>query len=74
MKHKMSSFLDLLNSFITEYLPGAVGASTNTLKSYKAAFRLLLKYMYQEKGISADQISFETLDYQTMIDFLSWLE
>jgi len=74
MKHKASSFLELLNSFVTEYLPGAVGASPNTIKSYKAAFRLLLKYMYQEKGISADQISFEALDYQTMIDFLSWLE
>lgn len=74
MKHKASSFLELLNSFVTEYLSGAVGASPNTIKSYKAAFRLLLKYMYQEKGISADQISFEALDYQTMIDFLSWLE
>ncbi|EMS69260.1 hypothetical protein [Ruminiclostridium cellobioparum] len=55
MKHKASSFLELLNSFVTEYLPGAVGASPNTIKSYKAAFRLLLKYMYQEKSISADQ-------------------
>jgi site-specific recombinase XerD len=74
MKHKASSFLALLNSFVTEYLPGAVGASPNTIKSYKAAFRLLLKYLYQEKGIPADQISFEALNYQTMIDFLSWLE
>ncbi len=74
MKHKVSSFLGLLNSFVTEYLPGAVGASPNTIKSYKAAFRLLLKYMYQVKGISADQISFDALNYQTMIDFLSWLE
>lgn len=74
MKSKVSSFLGLLNSFITEYLPGSAGTSPNTIKSYKAAFRLLLKYMYQEKGISADQIYFENLDYQTMIDFLSWLE
>lgn len=74
MKHKPSTFPELLNSFVTEYLPGAVGVSPNTIKSYKAAFRLILKYMYQEKGISADQISFEGLDYQTMIDFLSWLE
>ena len=74
MKHKSSSFLELLNSFVTEYLPDAVGASPNTIRSYKAAFRLLLKYMYQEKGISADRISFEALDYKTMIDFLLWLE
>jgi len=74
MKHKASSFLELLNNFVTEYLPSAVGASANTIKSYKAAFRLLLKYMYQERGISADQMSFETLNYQTMLDFLSWIE
>ena len=74
MKHKTSSFLELLNSFVTEYLPGALGASLNTIKSYKAAFRLFLKYMYQEKGISADQIFFETLNCQILIDFLSWLE
>lgn len=74
MKNKSFSFLELLNSFIMEYLPNAVGVSQNTIKSYKAAFRLLLKYMYHEKGISADQISFETLNYQTMMDFLSWLE
>jgi len=74
MKHKTSSFLELLNSFVTEYLPDAVGASPNTIKSYKAAFRLLLKYMYQEKEISADQISFDILGYQTITDFLSWLE
>lgn len=74
MRRKASSFLELLNSFVTEYLPGAVGASQNTVKSYKAAFRLLLKYMVQEKGTSADQITFEMLDYQTITNFLSWLE
>ena len=74
MKHKASLFLELLNSFVTEYLPCAVGASPNTIKSYKAAFRLLLKYIYQEKGISADQITFEALNYLTITDFLSWLE
>lgn len=74
MKRKNSSFLELLNNFFTEYLQIAAGVSKNTIKSYKSSFRLLLKYMYQEKGISADQISFETLDYQTIIGFLSWLE
>lgn len=74
MKHKSSSFLALLNSFVTEYLPDAVGVSPHTIKSYKVAFRLLLQYLYQEKGVAADQISFEGLDYQTMLDFLGWLE
>jgi site-specific recombinase XerD len=74
MKRKVSTFLELLNSFVAEYLPDAVGAGPNTIKSYKAAYRLLLRYMFQEKGVSADQVSFESLDYQTITDFLSWLE
>ncbi len=74
MKRKTSTFLELLNSFVAEYLPDVVGVSPNTIKSYKAAYRLLLKYMCQEKGLSADQLSFEILNYQTIIDFLSWLE
>lgn len=74
MKPKSSSFLTLLNSFVTEYLPDVVGVSPHTIKSYKGAFRLLLQYLYQEKGVAADQISFEGLDYQTMLDFLGWLE
>lgn len=74
MKNKKSSFLELLSNFVTEYLPNSTGVSLNTIKSYKTAFRLLLKYMYHEKGISADQISFEILDYQTITGFLLWLE
>ena len=74
MRRKASMFLELMNSFVTEYLPDAVGASQNTVKSYKAAFRLLLKYMDQEKSVAADQIAFEMLDHLTITGFLSWLE
>jgi site-specific recombinase XerD len=42
--------------------------------SSEYSFRLLLKYLYQEKGISADKIAFEDLDFQTISNFLSWLE
>ena len=69
-----SKFLELLNSFITNYMPCSVGASPNTVTSYKYAFRLLLEFMYSKKGIPADKITFEQLDFVTMTEFLDWIE
>ena len=69
-----SKFLEILNSFITNYMPCSVGASPNTVTSYKYAFRLLLEFMYSKKGIPADKIAFEQLDFDTVTEFLDWIE
>lgn len=74
MKNKPSGFLELLNSYISSYLPCSIGSSPNTVKSYKFAFRLLLEFMYNKKGIQADDITFEQLDYETLTQFFSWIE
>ena len=74
MKNKSAEFLELLEGFLYVYLPCSVGVSPNTIKSYKDAFRLLLKYMYEQKHIRAGKIAFTDLDYKTMLGFLSWLE
>lgn len=72
--NKPSKFLELLDNFITNYMPCSVGASPNTVTSYKYAFRLLLEFMYSKKGISADKIAFEQLDFDTLTEFLDWIE
>ncbi len=69
-----SIFLKLLNDFITSYLPCSVGASPNTVTSYKYAFRLLLEFMYSVKGVSADKVTFNHLDYDTLLEFFNWIE
>jgi site-specific recombinase XerD len=74
MKNNASGFLNLLDAFVNTYLPSSVGASPNTVKSYKYAFRLLIEFMYKEKGIAADKISFDRLDYITLTDFFTWIE
>jgi len=74
MKDKSSDFLKLLDTFITTYLPCSVGASPNTIKSYKYAFRLLIEFMYKKKEIEADRITFGKLDYETLIEFFTWIE
>ncbi|MCK5347191.1 MAG: phage integrase SAM-like domain-containing protein, partial [Candidatus Heimdallarchaeota archaeon] len=69
-----SIFLKLLDSFVTNYLPCAVGVSFNTIISYKYAFRLLIEFMFSKKGIPADKITFNHLDYDTLLDFFDWIE
>ena len=56
-----SKFLNLLNSFFCDYLPIGCGASRNTIKSYKYAFQLLLRYMHETKDVPPDLITFDML-------------
>jgi integrase/recombinase XerD len=72
--NKPSKFLELLDRFITSYMPCSVGASPNTVTSYKYAFRLLLEFMYTKKGLAADKVTFEQLTFDTVTEFLDWLE
>ena len=74
MNSKSQSFLPLLESFFSYHLPIAVGLSSNTIKSYKEAFRLLLIYLSESRSIAADRISFQCLDYDCLSGFLDWLE
>ena len=39
-------FLEVLNTFINEYMRFSAGLSENTVRLYKATFRLLLNYLY----------------------------
>ena len=71
---KNSSFLEILDTYLTLYLPNAVGVSPNTIISYKTTFRLLVQFIFQAKSVPADQITFEMLDYQLLMEFLSWIE
>ncbi len=74
MRRKKNRFLDILESYITEYMPCAAGLSDNTIRSYKDTFRLLLAYLHEEKGISACEATFAGLDYDTLTSFLDWIE
>lgn len=74
MKHKKDSFLDLLECYFDTYLPVAKGLSVATITSYKAAFRILMEFMYTVKATPADKVNFELLNAQVITEFLDWLE
>lgn len=74
MKNKHPQFMSLLEQYFSEYMPYQVGLSKNTIRAYKYAFRLLFEYLYTTKNISASQVTFQTLDYDTILGFLEWIE
>jgi site-specific recombinase XerD len=67
-------FTALLETFLTEYMPFSKGLSKNTINSYKFTFRLLLNFLFEKKGLSADIIKFSHLDFDTINGFLLWIE
>lgn len=68
-----TKFLDIMHDYIYQYMTISRNASPNTIRDYKAAFRLLLKYMSQYKSIQADEIRFEDLNYDTLSAFFDWI-
>ena len=74
MKIKEPTFLELLESFFTEHMPLAAGLSDNTIRLYKATFRLLMRFLYEKKGIEAEKITFQALTCAQISEFLNWLE
>ena len=73
MKKTRNDFLSLLNAFFSQYLLSVVGASGNTIKSYKHAFRLLFQF-FSSHGKAPDSICFADLNQETILSFLEWLE
>lgn len=65
--------IDPLQQWIKEYLPNAEGKKENTIKSYKATWRLMLKFFLKE-GVDATEVTYSMLTYDRIMDFLAWLE
>lgn len=72
-KRRKNAFQELLEKYFEVFLPVSAQRSRNTIESYKYAFRLLFMYMYEEKEVPADRITFEMLDFSTLLDFFTWL-
>ena len=53
---KPTDFAVYLTAFLGSYLPGQVGASTNTVKSYRDTFMLFIKYCKSEHRLPAERI------------------
>lgn len=71
---KKTDFTKALTSYFSTYLPETCGVSPNTCNSYRDAFKLLLLYFQEEKGVPANSIELRMLNRNLASDFLNWLE
>jgi integrase/recombinase XerD len=71
---KPTDFAYSLTSYLSKYLPGEVGASSNTIQSYRDTFSILIKYCASEKKIAAERLTLQHFDMKLIESFLNWLE
>ncbi len=71
---KPTDFAYYLTCYLGKYLPGVIGASSNTIQSYRDTFSLLLKFLSLGKSIPAEKLTLKRLDRAMIEGFLSWLE
>jgi site-specific recombinase XerD len=71
---KPTDFSVYLTAFLSDYLPAQKNASQNTVKSYRDAFKLLLKYFEEVEGIPAEKLEMSVLSKSKVLGFLDWLE
>ena len=73
MKNTMD-FPYYLSKFLAQYLPGEVGASQNTILSYRDTFKLFLKYCKAHEGIQAENVTLNLFTKELVSAFLYWIE
>lgn len=74
MKTNDKGFPYYVSTFLTSYLAGQRNHSTNTIRSYRDTFVLLLQYLNDNKNISPNKVNINTVTKETVKDFLKWLE
>lgn len=71
---KQNDFSKSLTDFLTKYLPGERGMSTNTIASYKMTFILFISFMQEQKSIPAQKLMFKHFTKLCVEEFLNYLE
>ncbi len=71
---KPTDFSKKLTDYLSNYLPGERGVSSNTIKAYKDTFILFLRFMQLNKGKNANSLMLKDITQEVVIQFLDWLE
>jgi len=71
---KPTDFAFHLSKFLTDYLSGQRNLSTNTIKSYRDTYALLLLYLNDVHNIKPEKVSLNKMDSHMIEKFLIWLE
>lgn len=71
---KTNRLIEDIRLFVTRYLPSERGLSENTIRSYKDAFRLLLKFLSERLGKPQAAIAYSDISETNISAFLNHLE
>jgi len=71
---KPTDFSKSLTDFLSKYLPGERGLSTNTINSYKVTFILFINFIESQKNISVNRLSLKDITKECIVEFLDWLQ
>ncbi len=74
MNIKDISFYKTMRDFLQVYLPRQKCYSPNTVKSYRLALNIYIKYLNSEKNIPMSQLSFDCFNEKNVADFLDWFQ
>ena len=74
MSRKTNEVVTVLEEFFDDYLPNVKGVSKNTITAYQYAFQLLFDYLGNEKGLTPEKVTFESLSEDAINEFLLYLE
>ncbi|MEA3040383.1 MAG: integrase/recombinase XerD [Sphingomonadales bacterium] len=68
-----TDFAVSLRRFLTGHLAGLRGYSTNTIVSYRDAFKLLICYFRDQRHVPPERLTLELIDAAAVTGFLDWL-
>lgn len=73
-KSNSETFGYYLNKYLTVYLPGTRGLSTNSILSYRDTFSLFITFLKTEKQIKPEKLQMAFLTKDLILEFAEWLE
>lgn len=71
---KPTDFAIRLTQFLGEYLPAQRNMSPNTIKAYRDAFTLFLRYCRDQRDLAPERVTLELLEVPLILSFLDYLE
>jgi len=63
-----------LSCYLTQYLPGIAGLSSNTIMSYRDMFVTLIGFYETKLGIKPEKIDLSDFNSANIVKYLEWLE
>src|ERR1041385_474957 len=71
---KPTDFASHLGAFLSAYLPSQRNASPNTVKAYRDAFCLFLRYCRDQREVSPEALCLDHIEADLLVSFLNHLE